>query len=367
MVNFPKTFIFTCFIAIGFCISAYAAEYVNPVEVVDGTGTAYRGSVADPCVVRAEDGTLYCFATERKVLRSKDGCRWDVVTEQFFPSPKWGDAYYGQPINARVWAPDVCRVNEKWIYYYSLSAWGKPCGIGYAVADEICGPYRDMGPMFNCREIGIENCIDPQVVVEDDGSVFMVMGSFRGIYLIELTPNGMACRNGTAYQKEHKTLIAGYPGPWDGSTYEGSWLVKKDGFYYYFGSVGTCCEGRRSSYHIRVARSKDIHGPYCDKDGVPLTEAGRGKTYGEQVVHAGSAPTRQVFGPGHNSILRDDAGDYWLCYHAYSELDSCRTRHFFLDRLLWDADGFPYVKDRIPSFQERLPGPTLEEPTAKRF
>ena len=354
-----RSFIFSCIFAIFTCISASGAEYSNPVVVVDGNGGAYWGSAADPCVVRAEDGSLYCFVTGRKVFRSEDGCRWNVVTEQLFPKPTWGNAYYGKPIKAEVWAPDVCKVNEKWIYYYSLSGWGMPCGIGYAVADEISGPYRDMGPMFTCREIGIENCIDPQVIVEDDGSVFMVMGSFRGLYLIELTSDGLACRNGTAYQKEHKTLIAGYPGPWDGATYEGSWILKKDGFYYYFGSVGTCCERRRSTYHVRVARSKDIRGPYCGKDGVPLTEAGNGKTYGELVVHAGDSPAKQVFGPGHNSVLQDDAGEYWLCYHAYTDLDACRTRHFFLDRLLWDADGFPYVKDRHPSFQETLPGPQI--------
>jgi arabinan endo-1,5-alpha-L-arabinosidase len=64
-------------------------------------------------------------------------------------------------------------------------------------------------------------------------------------------------------------LIAGEPGnqDWDGSTYEGSYIIKKDGYYYYFGSVGTCCEGKNSTYRVVVGRSESITGPYTDKAG----------------------------------------------------------------------------------------------------
>ena len=66
---------------------------------------------------------------------------------------------------------------------------------------------------------------------------------------------------------------------------------------------------------------------------------------------------KNVYGPGHNSVLLDDAGDYWIYYHAFSSADNYSTRHLFMDKLLWDDNGFPYIENRIPSFQEELDGP----------
>lgn len=359
-------FILNCLSIILLTCSAFSAEYSNPVTIRSQQGRIIPIGIADPSVVQGDDGWLYSFSTNRIVLKSQDGCNWQVHTRNVIPNPTWGDDYYGQPINARVWAPDVRKVKNKWIYYYSLSAWGKPCGIGYAVADKISGPYVDKGKMFTCEEIGIENCIDPQVIVESNGSVYMVMGSFRGIYLIELTSDGMECLNGVGYQKECKTLIAGYPGPWDGSTYEGSYIVKKGDYYYYFGSVGTCCERENSTYRVYVARSKDIRGPYCGSDGMPITLSGHGKTYGNLVVKAPEIKPETVVGPGHNSVFIDDNGDWWLYYHAFSRLDKFQTRHFFMDKLLWEKDGFPYVEGKTPSFQKRMEGPQIAAPNSAK-
>lgn len=217
--------------------------------------------------------------------------------------------------------------------------------------------------MFTCKEIGIENCIDPQVIVEEDGRVFMVMGSFRGIYLVELTADGMACKGGKDFQKKNKILIAGYPGPWDGATYEGSYIVKKDGFYYFFGSVGTCCQGKASTYHVKTARAKRIEGPYCGSDGVPLTESGHGKTYGNLVVRTAPEQKEEIAGPGHNSVFIDEAGQWWFCCHAFTALDNFRTRRFFMEPLFWDEEGFPILKDRQLTYQTFQVGPRIEVKT----
>ena len=362
-----RSFFFNSFICL-LALSCTAAEYSNPVLIRNFRGRAVDLGVADPSVIQGDDGWLYAFSTNRVVLKSRDGCEWLIHSRNVIPRPAWGDEYYGRPINAGVWAPDVRKVQGRWIFYYSLSAWGLPCGIGYAIAENAGGPYVDQGKLFNCTEIGIENCIDPQVFVEDDGSVFMVVGSFRGIYLIELTRDGTACLNGVEYQKAHKTLLAGYPGPWDGSTYEGSYIVKKGEFYYYFGSVGTCCEKEKSTYKVYVARAKNIRGPYCGADGVPITRSGHGTTYGNLVVEAPKtspqSASKTVAGPGHNSVFVDANGDWWLYYHAYTSLDGFRTRHFFMDKMVWDEDGFPHVENKTPSFQQRREGPKLAPSTA---
>ena len=65
-------------------------------------------------------------------------------------------------------------------------------------------------------------------------------------------------------------------------------------------------------------------------------------------------------GPGHNSVFQDDAGDYWLFYHAYTKDDGFSVRHLMMDKLLWDEDGWPYVHGEgkfKPSYHEELDGP----------
>ena len=346
------------------------STYTNPVSVIYENGSDYKAEVADPSIVRGDDGLFYIFATGGVVLKSEDACNWVVHATKVLPSmPTWDVDVWGYGVNPGIWAPDVIKIGDKWIYYYSLSAWGKCCGIGLAVADEITGPYEDLGKLFDYKEIGIENAIDPHVFVEDDGTVYMSVGSFQGLYLLQLTSDGLALEGGVETQAKDKILIAGKVGGWDGSTYEGSYIIKKDGYYYYFGSAGTCCEGKNSTYRVLVGRAEEITGPYLDAQGRPLTASGSGKTFGTMCLDTGIT-NKNMSGAGHNSILVDDAGDYWIYYHAYSTADNYATRHLFMDKLAWDENGFPYVEYTYtndegevkttkikPSFQIELDGP----------
>ena len=66
-----------------------------------------------------------------------------------------------------------------------------------------------------------------------------------------------------------------------------------------------------------------------------------------------------VKGPGHNSVLVDDAGNYWIYGHAYISTDNYATRHLMMDKLLWDKNGMPYVEGKNFSFNEELDGPWI--------
>lgn len=348
----------------------WSGTYSNPTTVINPSGTEYKSEVADPSIVRGDDGYFYIFSTNGVVLRSEDACEFELYSNQIIPTPTWWQDLYPGSSGFAIWAPDVVKVQDKWIYYYSLSAWGKCCGVGYAISDSIGGPYEDQRKLFDLNEIGIDNCIDPQVIVDDDG-VYMAVGSFQGLFLLELTDDGMELLGGADYQKEHKTLIAGKVGGWDGSTYEGSYIIKKDGYYYYFGSAGTCCENQSSTYRVYVGRSESIYGPYVDSKRIPLTMSGGGNTYGELVLWAGTDADKPYAGPGHNSILMDDAGDFWIYYHAYSQNDNFVTRHLFMDKLSWSDSGWPYVSyydeendkevKSKPSMGIELDGPRFEE------
>ncbi len=332
--------------------------YMNPVNVTYSSGDEYLSEIADPSIVKGDNGYFYIVSTNRRMIRSNDAVNWELVTENIIDTPSWGADFLGG-YGYALWAPDLIKIKDKWIYYYSLSGWDNPIGIGYATADNIEGPYTDQGKLFNLNEIGVKNCIDPQPFVDDDGKVYMTIGSFQGLYLIELTEDGTACLNGVEHQKENKTLIAGYPGSWDESTYEGGYIMKRGRYYYYFASAGKCCEGQNSTYRVYVGKSVDVRGPYKDLNDNAMSMSGYSKTYGELTLWAGVGNNKDVIGPGHNSILVDDAGDWWIYYHAYSKKDDYRTRHLFMDKILWSEDNYPYVETKKPSYQVEKDGPRI--------
>ena len=98
--------------------------------------------------------------------------------------------------------------------------------------------------------------------------------------------------------------------------------------------------------------------------------SGSGTTCGELVLWAGSGSNRDVVGVGHNSVMVDDAGDWWIYYHGYSKQDTFGTRHLFMDKLVFDDKDYPYVsyeyededgnmktKNYLPSYELELEGP----------
>ena len=346
----------------------YSGTYQNPLFVTSSSGTYYKEEIADPCVVRGDDGFLYCFATAGRVLRSEDGCEWEKYSENIIPRPSWGDSYADRPI---IWAPDVVKIGDNWIYYYSLSAWGGPCGIGYATAEEVGGPYTDQGMLFTTAEVGgeyslgVSNSIDQQVIIDDDGSVYMVFGSFVGCYLVQLTDDGMGLytddpnMTGHQYQRQNKVLIAGTPGNFSDAKYEGSWIFKKGDTWYYMGSTGTCCVGKNSTYHVLVGKADNIAGPYYDSERKPLNYD-YGVPAGDLVVWS-KTNNEETKGPGHHSVIMDDAGDYWWYGHCFYDYDNFATRHLAMDKLLWDDNDMPYLEGRQLSYNEELDGPRWVE------
>ena len=322
-------------------------KYKNPV---------YDSDFADPSYVRCEeDGYYYLFATgtKAKIIRTKDLVNYEYVGTAFEEKPTWGT--WG----ANVWAPDVQYVNGQYVMYYSLSKWDDPNpGIGVATAAHPAGPWTDRGELFRSESIGVNNSIDA-MVYQEDGRVYIVWGSFRGIYLVELESDGLSLKGGIDYAKENKVLIAGYETsrPLDVSTYEGTYIIKKDKYYYIFLSNGQCCSGAYT-YNLRVARSESLTGPYVDKNGLDVLGGDRGIT----IINA-SADFKAV---GHNSVLKDDAGDYWTLYHGYklnldpetyeSKLDTSK-RVLLMDKLVFE-DGWPSVFGGIPSSNKKT-GPAL--------
>lgn len=322
--------------------------YNNPV---------WEPILADPTIIRHE-GTYYAYGTQDDgvwgneyglkyipIIQSDDLVTWSYIGSVFtgVTRPSWGT------LNAGLWAPDIVKVGDKFLLYYSLSAWGDPNpGIGVASADHPAGPWTDNGKLFNSSEIGVNNSIDPNVFYGEDGKLYLVWGSFRGIYGLELTDNGLSIQGGLESGVQNKIHIAGTPtsSAFSTTTYEGAYVTYRNGYYYMFLSTGSCCNGLNSTYNVRVGRSTSPLGEYVDHLGRTMKQA----SVGFQVV----TKSTYFVGVGHNAITTDDAGDDWIIYHGFdisqpSYIGNSNRRSLFIDRLLWNDEGWPYVKDLMTS------------------
>ena len=99
-----------------------------------------------------------------------------------------------------------------------------------ATADSPQGPFTAHGKMFRSNEIGVQNSIDPSFL-QYEGRNYLVWGSFRGIYVIELTADGLSIMPGAK-----KKRIAG-------TAFEAVYIHKPGDYYYMFASIGSCCQG----------------------------------------------------------------------------------------------------------------------------
>lgn len=313
------------FLGLTFSVSLHAADkYSNPV--IDY-------SLPDPSIIKGEDGYFYLYATEDirnlPIHRSKDLVNWEFLGTAFTDENRPDF----EP-NGGIWAPDINKIGDKYVLYYSMSVWGGEwtCGIGCAVSDRPERPFKDCGMMFRSNGIKVQNSIDP-FYIEDNGHKYLFWGSFRGIYAIELSEDGLSLKSGSS-----PVQIAG-------TAYEGTYIHKRGGYYYMFASIGSCCEGLKSTYTTVVGRSTSLFGSYLDKKGQSMMD-----NHHEILIHKNDS----FVGTGHNSeIVSDNAGTDWLFYHAVSVANP-DGRVLMLDKIDW-IDGWPSVEGNSPSVKSEKP------------
>ena len=289
---------------------------------------------ADPTVIRDEDGTWWAYATNSggyavPMLSSEDLAEWEFAGSALKTKPNWHPGSF----RAALWAPHIARIGKVYALYYSLAIWGEQAGtlapgIGVATSPTPNGPFTDRGKLFLSDEIGVRNSIDPYLF-QEDGKIFLFWGSWGGIWGIELNADGLGLLPGA------KPFQIG------GSAYEAAWIEKIEDTYWFFGSIGSCCEGANSTYSVVAARSDSLRGPFTGKTGRNLLANGA-----TQILRGDETVT----GPGHIALTRDDDGKYWMLYHAFSPTNQYSERQLYIDRLQFDNEGWPYINDGHPSY-----------------
>ena len=320
-------------------------EYSNPV---------IPSNCPDPSVLdnRSRDGYFYAYSTQSgsgdaikyiPVYRSKDLVDWEPCGAAFTAEghPAWVEG-------ARLWAPDANYVDGHYVLYYAMGVWGDhihSCA-GVAVSDSPTGPFEDKGMIVDYASTGVTNCIDANFFEDSDGRRYLCWGSFgkgSGIWGAELSSDGLSLKDPKSAVQLTRVDT------------EGAYLHKHGKDYYLFASIGSCCEGEKSTYRVIVGRSKSPLGPFVSPSGKSMLE----DDYDYVMLHA--SQDKVFIGTGHNSeIVTDDKGDDWMFYHAFWKGNDYKGRCLMMDKIQWDKEGWPHVSGGEPSSTATGPSLRLE-------
>jgi beta-xylosidase len=319
-------------------VGSARATYQNPVVAEN---------CPDPGVL-ADGEVFYAVCTSNNnqaeadkfpILRSRDLESWERVGH-LFPAgsiPTWAAADF--------WAPEIHRIGDGYVAYFTARDTGGRLSIGVATAPAAAGPWKDAGkPLIRDERVGM---IDPHQFQDDDGTRYLYWkadgNDFKPpeptpIYVEKLSPDGLALVG------ERKTVLRNDQ-PWEGPVIEGGSVVHRGGWYYlvYSGNVFNS-----DKYAVGVARARSPLGPF-EKRPQPIL-----------------VTSDSWIGPGHGSLVRIGDSD-WYVYHAWQPgrvdpawNDTRYPRMMLIDRIEWQ-DGWPIIHDGTPS-SGKTPSPVTSPP-----
>ena len=301
--------------------------------------------IIDPCMIR-QNGTYHLFGTGGGLTEwtSSDMKSWKAQEMVFAKIPSWISREIPD-FAGDLWAPDISYYNGQYYMFYCASVMGEnESVIGVATnktldhADPLY-QWVDHGMLFRSYQNKTTwNALDPNLITDDQGNPYLAFGSFwQGLKIVKLSQDRLS----VAEDPDSVPIIASRNdqfadhvfamGPLNNAI-EGSFIFKKDSYYYLFASIDYCCRAGNSNYKIVVGRSKTINGNYEDQEGRPMLNDG------STLVRAGDENWTAV---GHNAVCNFDGTDY-LIYFGYDANDNYKQK-LRIEKLNWTKNGFPVV------------------------
>lgn len=332
--------------------TAFAASVANTLPrrqtstsrtfVSDGNPILSDGSVysADPAPIVVND-TIYIISGRDEAQIDELGFtmnEWQIF-ETKTATPAGGDwtlhSNVEQPQTLFTWAEGdsayasqiVEAADGKFYLYspvYQANTTDKdPFAIGVAVSDNVLGPYTDAhpeGPIISQSVPSPGNSIqniDPTVMIDTDGSVYIYWGTFGQLRGAQLDSDMITVKSDTI------TTIDNLDG-----FFEAPWLMKHNGTYYLVyaaNNAGADSPCTPTSYHacIAYATASSPLGPW---------------TAGGIALGIVSSTT------SHPGVFEHPAGsgDYYLVYHTRDAVDGTHFRRSIaFDKLEFDDAASP--------------------------
>lgn len=324
---------------------SYASEATDPLTTYALTGNT--APVLDPSIIRS-NSTYYAFSTDVAGLTdsghlsircSTDKLNWSVCGSVFSDTlPLW--LKMAVPSAIGLWAPDVSYFNREFHIYYCASVLGTQNSVIGLATNPTLDPadpdyhWIDRGPVLQSNPGDDFNALDPNILIDKDGSIWLTYGSYwTGIKQRQIDPATglLLASNATRYN------LAERPGvPYD--PIEGASLVRHGSHYYLFFSVDFCCESETSldNYKQAVGRSTSPHGPFVDENGTPLLDGGG------TVLLKGNQSWNA---PGGGTVYLDADGEESLIIFHAQNLKKNAIPYQWVKTLNWVGD-WPVISDQ---------------------
>ena len=394
-----------------------AYDFSSPSIIFDEKSGYYYAFGSGNKVAKSKD--LVNWVNKTTYFEIPSGAQNDSVMRfsQFESVKTWAkthgydeDEAFSSPSNNREpKSPDIIKVGSAYYLYYTLTKAEnanesaifcvRTTDLEYAVKNKdwqdvgivisSCGYNKGANKKDTDKSHYDESCAAAPAVFEDkEGGLFMTYGSYfgkeninGGIYLLELSPKTGLLKENSKYNGEGKkistlhgkktyktgTLIA-KPGNVPGLEKESGSLISesdiiynsKTGYYYLFVTYGTA----QSNYEIRVARSKNIDGPYTDYDGASMAtfdSSSRKNQYTKGItvmkgynfiMSSGGGVSYVDVGkatPGCPSIIETKSGKWIMATQSrayYKAEDIVVTGDALAEELELDVDTAPYLETR---------------------
>jgi len=306
-------------------IKTVETNYYNPV---------IAGDFPDPTIIRVDKnyyaaGTSSDFAPHYPLYHSVDLINWERIGSCLIETPQWASGSF--------WAPEL--FYNDGIYYLYYTAKRKTDNvscIGVATTTDIRRGFTDRGILIDWGK----EAIDAFVFKDSDAKLYICWKAYglnkeRPIEILasELSTDGLSLIG-------DQFSLTRYDEGWVGSGDEGPCLVKKNGYYYLFYSVGGCCDNQ-CSYQVMVSRSTNLRTGWKQYDKNPVLEG-----------------NKEWKCTGHGTIVETPDHRSFFLYHAYNSRDfEYVGRQGLLDEVLWDKQtGWPHFKNgRTPSSIAAMP------------
>jgi autotransporter-associated beta strand protein/T5SS/PEP-CTERM-associated repeat protein len=304
----------------------------------------------DPSNVMKDGSQYWYFATGQGIISrtSTDLVNWNAGPSVFDTQPAWTTQAVPS-FTGFFWAPSVSFFNNQYYLYYAVSEFGTiDSAIGVATSPSLSTPtWTDLGKVVQSDPVGQTspntdttafNAIDPSILVDTDGKVWMSFGSYSsGILVTQIDPTTGKRLNTSTLSA---TLVANNAsgGGW-GSSIEASSLIKHGSFYYLFVNYGGCCAGIDSTYNIRVGRSTSPTGPFVDQNGIDMRNGGGTLFLGDN---------GNKIGPGQFGYYTEAGQDYFSYHYYDGNANGAPT--FDMRDLYWTSDAWPSTAAVSPNW-----------------
>ena len=205
------------------------------------------------------------------------------------------------------------------------------------------------------------NAIDPTIYYDTDGTMYMVYGSWSGgIFTLEIDPATGKCIHPKTGTTSDGRMVDSYFGTKISGGYyksgEGPFIEYNadTGYFYLWVTYGGLFSD--GGYNMRVFRSTSPTGPFYDAAGQPAVLGANTNldSVGLKVMgnYKFSSLNRAYMACGHNSVLRDDDGQWYLFYHARfndgSEYHEVRVHTMYFNDEGWPVTApYEYGGDRL--------------------